>query len=244
LVVKGGGLLVVNDLIRSEGTMTPARRDAIVSNTAKAIVGHGDEYLFARGAYHWSEVERMRRMAAAFTPAPPELKAHYAVAMRYRFQGDPVSAEQLLAIDGVRLRKVLCGVHGVIEGRRLGRRPGFRGYVLASFENDLAGQTASPRADRSSHALIAAPDGEPGVPFRVAHAIRAAGNREAVRALFPLIAYGKGSREDIGAARQILDTHVIHSRTAKLAWIRRWGGAFDPNVGFTIQQLGLAQVAA
>ena len=56
LVVNRGALLVMNDLITAQGPLTPERREAVVANSVKAVIGYGDAFLFSRGRYHASYV--------------------------------------------------------------------------------------------------------------------------------------------------------------------------------------------
>ena len=112
LVINRGALLVLNDLILANGAMNPVRREAILTHTAKAIIGYGDAFLFGRGAYHWSYVERRLRMARPSIPAAADFKRLYELAMAYRFTGDSFAGTRLIEeAESGQLRKTLGALH-------------------------------------------------------------------------------------------------------------------------------------
>jgi hypothetical protein len=63
LLVNRGTLLALNDVLLDENPTDPAVRRAVVRHAVKAIIGYGDALLYTRGAYHWSYLEKQRRMA-------------------------------------------------------------------------------------------------------------------------------------------------------------------------------------
>jgi hypothetical protein len=249
LVISRGALLVVNKLVLAQGPLTPARREFVMTQTAKAVIGYGDAFLFFRGAYHWSYVERRRRMGGRSVMATPEFEALYDLAMHYRFGGDSLAGDRLiLEIENGHLERVLRALHLEIEMRRLRtRRLDFRGYVRASFQRELTEIKSSLRKMVvGALALIGGgPEMGKGSHYSVRMALRASGETVAVRALFPFIAYGEGDAADASAARRLLGVRKARSGAARLSWLRMWSRVFDPHLGSPFSRIGLpAEVAA
>jgi len=272
LVIKRGALLILNDLILAheaysgrvclvrdahlalsdlvlpQNPWTSVRREALLTHVVRAIIGCGDAFLLAREAYHWSYVERRRRMSLAAIPATPEFKTLYESAMRYRFGGDPLAGERLLAeVESGHLRKVLGAAHLEIERHRF-RAPNltFEGYVTVSLRQDLMDAKSS-LGSLARGALTAVRAGlhlGAGSPYSLRLALDGGDERGAVRALFPLIAYGAGNAQDAAAAREILGVRNVRSGAARLAWLRMWSRSFDPNLTRTLTRLGLPVEAA
>ena len=79
MVVNRGTLLVINDLLMPE---REAYRETIVKHLFKAIIGFGDALLFLHGRYHWSYLERARRIEKELI----EIAPLYREAMGFRLQ--------------------------------------------------------------------------------------------------------------------------------------------------------------
>lgn len=245
LVVNRGALLVMNDLITAQGPLTPERREAVVANSVKAVIGYGDAFLFSRGRYHASYVERRRRMADRSNPATPEFKALYEAAMHHRFTGDPKDAARILAaVETGRLRQVLRDLHLEIERRRLGaRRLTFDDYIRPALEHELDGLKSSLRK-LAKGALILIRGGfgrGGGSPYSLQVALHASGEKGAPRALFPLIAYGTDEIEsgDALVARRLLGVRRLRSAAAKLLWLEMWSKAFRTHYVASFKSLGI-----
>jgi len=249
LVINRGALLVLNDVILASGPLTPVRREAVLTHTAKAVIGYGDAFLFTRGAYHWSYAERRHRMAEMKIPASQEFKALYETAMRYRFSGDSGAGDRLVAeAKNGHLTRVLATLHLEVERRRFRQRHmTFDGYVARSLRHDLDDIKSSLRK-LAKGALTLVRSGfriSRGSPSSLRTALQAGGEQGAVRALFPLMLYGHGGAEDLAAARSVLGVKKPKSNAGRMAWLRMWGRVFDPNLVFTFRRLGLpAEVAA
>jgi hypothetical protein len=248
LLINRGALLILNDLLFDRGTLTSAQRETAVTHIAKAVIGYGDALLFFQGLYDWSYVERRRRMAARATRATPEFKRLYETAMTYRFTGDPKVGQWLLnhAQSG-HIRHLLSVLHLEIEGLRLrsGRRS-WHGYVRGSLRRELNEVTSSfSKMARGALTLIrGGVNLGNGTAYSVRLGLRASGDQGAVRALFPLAAYGHIDREEMDVARRLLGVERVRSTAAKAAWLRMWGRVFDPNLPFTLRRLGLNVEAA
>ncbi|MBX7187505.1 MAG: hypothetical protein K1Y01_20340 [Vicinamibacteria bacterium] len=248
LVINRGALLVLNDIILANGPLTPVRREAVLTHTAKAVIGYGDAFLFTRGAYHWSYAERRHTMADMKIPASQEFKALYETAMRYRFSGESRAADRLVAeAESGNLTRVLAAVHLEVERRRLrARHMTFDGYVARSLRHELDDFKSSLRKlAKGALVLVRGGLGVGGGAISLRMALQAGGEQGVVRALFPLMLYGQGGAEDLAAARSLLDVKKPKSTAGKMAWLRLWGRVFDPNLVFTFKRLGLpVEVAA
>lgn len=246
LVVNRGALLVMNDLITAQGPLTPERRAAVVANTVKAVIGYGDAFLFSRGRYHASYVERRLRMGDRSNYATPEFKALYEAAMHHRFTGDPKDAARLLAAVATgRLRKVLRDLHLDIERRRLGaRRLTFDDYIRPSLEHELDDLKSSlKKLAKGALILIRGGFGNGGgSPYSLQVALHASGEKGAPRALFPLIVHGTEGEEESGdavVARRLLGVRRLRCAAAKLLWLEMWGKAFRKSYLGSLKRLGI-----
>lgn len=248
LVINRGALLVLNDLILADGPVSVMRRETILTHAAKAVIGFGDALLFFAGRYHWSYAERRRRMAFGSAPASPEFRALYEEAMEYRFTGDEDAAESLVRqVENGHLRKALAAQHLEIERLRLGqRRVGWHDYIRASLRRELGGVASSPRNLARGVLTLVRGSGTTakGAPVAARLGLRASGTQGAVRALFPLAAFGHVDAEERPLAKQILGVEKLRSNEARMAWLRMWGRVFDPNLVFTLKRLGLTVEAA
>lgn len=248
LIINRGALLVLNDLILAEGPLTPVRREAVLTHTAKAIIGYGDAFLLACNAYHWSYVKRRERMQGATVRASPEFKVLYETAMGFRFSGDPQAADHLIEeAESGRLKNALAIMHLQIERERFAdRRMTFDGYVGRSLRQELEDIRSSIR--KMARGTLTLVRGGfklgRGSSYSLRLALQMSGEQGLVRALFPMILYGEGNAQDQSTAAPLLGLLEPRSKAKKMAWILMWGRVFDPNLVFTLRKLGLPQEAA
>ena len=120
LLINRGTLLVINELLLARRALDEDARRALVRHTVKAIIGYGDALLFFRGAYHWSYVEKRRRMAAR-TDVPEAFRRLYEEASAFRFEPDYAGfAGRDLGAWMAETRAQLAAVHLACEAARLG----------------------------------------------------------------------------------------------------------------------------
>lgn len=238
-IVHRGGLLVLNDVIRASGPLTAERREVVLSQAADAVLGFGDAFLLRRTAYHWSEVERSRRMSNRATSAPPDLKSLYAAAANYRWSGDPLGAERLMfEIENGHLKETLGRVHLELERRRLQERHlTFEGFVSASLRED-DGDLGSRLESLARGALTLVRSRLKGEGTSVAPA--AGSGLALLRAVLPLVLYGIGDEADVQTAREILGVRNPRSAFAKAAWLRMWSVKTASHLGDTLRRLGIS----
>lgn len=118
-----GLLLAAEKLERAR--FTAADADFVRRNLAKAELALGDALLVARGEYHWSASERLRRLERLRSledlPALPEVRRHHAegVAFKLHPERSLASRETLLA-EHRALAPLALQVWLWVESRRLG----------------------------------------------------------------------------------------------------------------------------
>lgn len=120
LLVNRGTLLLINEHILESGEVNEEHRQRIVRNTMKAIIGYGDALLFFLGDYHWSYVERKRRMQMRHD-IDPEFGSLYDEAAEFRLQPNYkayVGRDLRAWMAGVRTK--LEPIHRFCEEMRLG----------------------------------------------------------------------------------------------------------------------------
>jgi len=85
LMVNRGTLLTINDLILNKKYHTMKDIKTVIKHCVKAIIGYGDALLYYNGNYHYSYVEKQRRMSN-LTHIDQEFRKMYDDAMSFRFE--------------------------------------------------------------------------------------------------------------------------------------------------------------
>ena len=127
----------------------PAEADFVGRNLAKAQMAFGDVVLAAHGQYHWSCLERQRRLAGlgATDGLPlPELRSHHAAGVEFKLhpmrslQSREVLLERHVELTGLGQRLWLW-----LEGRRLGAGVGSDAIDYAFAPTNLCPETSALR---------------------------------------------------------------------------------------------------
>ena len=119
------GLLLAKELL-TRGGLTEEEHDFIGRNIAKAQLALGDALLTARGQYHWSCVERGRRVAAL--PASPEwpwlaaVQEHHQHGVEFKLHPSRSSSNELFHQQHAALSNLAAEVWVWIESRHFNRR--------------------------------------------------------------------------------------------------------------------------
>ena len=239
LMVNRGSLLVINDVVLARGDLNEHERRTVVKHVVKAIIGYGDAVLFFHGRYHFSYVEKQRRMRA-LSGVSERLRAAYDEAMEFRFAPDYGRfLRRDLAAWQVELSELLAPIHLACEAARLGR-PGLRwnDYPALAFERSLADGLTSPRllAERvirgirgqSSHGLMGA---------RARLGYRTARPAERLAVVFPAVAFGLDAGAYAALAREVLAAPSDHHRALCAAYLKAWGRYCDPNFDAVLRTL-------
>jgi hypothetical protein len=241
LLINRGTLLVINELLLARGELDAESRRALIRHTVKAIIGYGDALLFFRGAYHWSYVEKRRRMASR-TDVPEAFRRLYEEASAFRFEPDYAGfAERNLRAWMSETREQLAAVHLTCESARLGVPTlGWADHAERALRHALLEGGLDARA--WLHKLRAGWRFNPAVPpelgRRARLGLRLGGARGLMAAVFAFVAYGApGAGREL--ARRTLGAASSASIDLQRAYLRFWGAFGDPNFAHTARKLGL-----
>ena len=231
LLVNRGSLLLINELLLDRGGTSVHDRRTLVRHGMKAIIGYGDALLFFLGQYHWSYVEKQRRMRA-LAGASPEMRALYEEATEFRFApryADYVDRD-LRAWNRELLEK-LEPVHLRCESLRLGRAtPGWRAYADTALSQVPFERAFDLRiAARKARNLVAAPTLRVSAGVMGRLGVRMAGPEGVLPIVFPLVAYSGAGSDQARQAGAVLGV-AGDSRPALIrAYLEQWGLYGDPN---------------
>jgi hypothetical protein len=241
LLINRGTLLVINALLLARGELDEPARRALIRHTVKAIIGYGDALLFFRGAYHWSYVEKRRRMATR-TEVPESFRRLYEEASAFRFEPDyaAFAGRDVRAWMAETVSR-LASVHLACEAARLGQ-PGLEwtDYPERALRHALVEGGLDARA--WAHKLRAGLKSSPAVPEglgrRARLGLRLGGARGLMAAVFPYVTYGApGPGREF--ARRVLYARDTSPLALQRAYLRFWAHAGDPNFMHTARKLGL-----
>ena len=159
LMNRGWGLLLAAQRL-SRREFSPEAADFVARNIAKAQLAFGDAVLTVYGQYHWSCLERHRRLSA-LTEADPlpwmrELREHHRAGVEFKLhpQRRTTSAE-LLTAEHRRVTAFARQVWLWVESRRLGIRfDSPRDYATSRVDK---WPNSSPWRNRLLNARIAGP---------------------------------------------------------------------------------------
>lgn len=231
LLVNRGSLLLINELLLERGGSSLQDRRTVVRHGMKAVIGYGDALLFFHGQYHWSYLEKQRRMRA-LTGVSPEVRALYEAATDFRFApryADYVDRD--LGAWNTELLEKLQPVHLECESMRLGRTlAGWRAYADTALSRVPFERAFDLRvAARKARNLLAAPALRmtSGVMGRLG--VRMAGPEGVLPIVFPLVAYSAAGSAQAAHAGAVLGV-AEGSRPALIrAYLGQWGLYGDPN---------------
>jgi hypothetical protein len=241
LLVNRGTLLVINDALLEDPDQTDEARRAIVRHAMKAIIGYGDALLFFLGGYHWSYVERQRRMRGRSEVASG-VRLLYDQAMEFRFRPDHGAwTRRDLRAWTEQVRDALRGVHLDVESRRLGRPDlDWPEYADLALGASLVEGAARPRsAARKLLALLRSEPYPVDGPFAATIGWRVASPRERLAAVFPQVAYGVGDPRYAALAAAALGAASTDPAGMRSAYLSSWGRHADPNFAAAARRLGL-----
>ncbi len=244
LLVNRGTLFVINRVLLRQHGPKPGESAArtFIKHMAKAVIGYGDALLFFLGDYHWSYVEKARRMKRR-TDVPEAFRKAYADAMDFRFQPDYEAHMQREFDRWLQDAMALCqNVHLECERRRLGLADlQWRDYMRPFFEGMLRDRMGSARAwARKTLNLLRTPPCPLGeLPVLARLGFRSGGVRGILTAVFPLVAY----RVERETAARLLQTAgaVDGAGWGELdeAYLRLWAEAGDTNFLRGLRTMGI-----
>ena len=242
LLVNRGTLLVINQMLLERPELSEDASRTIVKHAMKAIIGYGDALLFSLGKYHWSYVEKQKRMAAS-TEVAADFRKLYDAACEFRFRPDYsgwLNSELRKWMHD--LISALEPVHLSFEGVRLGH-PGlsWEEYADTAFRHNLSEDIASPRGiARKTMRLLKPLPTLPEADLLTRLGYRCGGWRGSLPVLFPVIAYPLDAPQYRKRARQLLEAADESPQALRRAYLRCWSTYGDTNFGTVLKKLGLS----
>lgn len=230
LLVNRGTLLVINDYLAERGAADAAARRLMVKHIMKAVIGYGDALLYFLGGYHWSYLEKQRRMRAN-TQAFPEFREAYDEALEFRFRPDYAAYEgrDLSAwMDDVRGR--LAPQHLVCESKRL-QAPGLTwdAYPEAALRHAVFEDALSPRAWAKKAALLTSGRKCPVGGFWAGLGYRMLGLRGLFPIVFPPVGYHLDLPVFCRLAAEALGARNCELGEMRRAYLHSWSRVGDIN---------------
>jgi hypothetical protein len=240
LIVNRGTLLVINQLLLDLPALTDLQRRTVVKHGVKAIIGYGDALLFFHGRYHWSYLEKQRRMRR-LGDVTPELKRLYDEACELRLQPRYEDwRDRDLTAWNAELCDTLAPVHVACERRRLGMPElSLREYAEAAFRHALTDGTSARAATRKLFSLVRGPSPRASLGRLARLGYRAASVRERLSIVFPAVAYEVDVGDLASIAAEALGTADTDRRALRRAYLASWGVHGDTNFGQVLNRLGL-----
>lgn len=241
LLVNRASLLVINDAVLERGITSKQNAEFILKHMMKAIIGHGDALLFARGRYHASYAEKQRRMRELSANAPG-LAQLYDEAAEFRFE--PQYARHLehdLQPFVGRVRSVLPQAHLAFERFRSGDpHCTFRNHaeriLFAEARSAASFIAASKQLVRS---WMTYPR-RMGLPSPIEAVVRRSHPRKLLAAVLPTVLYGPTDDNDARLAQSLLRAKGESSSDLRNAYLMHWARYGDPNFHTTAKRLGLS----
>lgn len=231
LLVNRGTLLVINELLLNRGELSPAERKLFVKHAMKAVIGYGDALLYFLGAYHWSYVEKQKRMRER-SDVDDEFRRIYDAAMEFRFAPDYDRFLNLDFSSWLESLRFLCApVHLQCEALRLGQKTlAWDSYPGLAFEQALwDGWNSLRGVAKKGYFLLRGPAVPPGLSWKARLGYRCGGMREVLPLFFPLIAYHLPNREYWELVTKSLNARSAELVDLRTAYLRAWSAYGDDN---------------
>jgi hypothetical protein len=232
LLVNRGALLLINRWLLRLGKPTPELRKQIVRHAMKAIIGMGDSLLFMRGEYHWSYLEKARRMQLA-VDLPLNLRKAYNQASEFRFRPDYQTFDDVdLAVWNESLLEILNQSHQHFESWRLGMsKQSFLwvDYPKQALNHSLISEWnyRGTRLRRIKHFLTNQSFSMQLGAFENI-GLRATDSASLLALMFPLVAYELSNKNYLGLVREQLQSQALTSSEILDDYLLAWGSYLDP----------------
>jgi len=240
LLVNRGTLFVINDALLERGDLNEQDRKILVKHAVKGIIGYGDALLFFLGGYHWSYVEKQRRMRSQAN-VPENFKTLYDRAMEFRFRPDYASfpgEEVTHWLDSIRPQ--LADIHLRCESLRLHHELTWPAYPPYAFRQILLDNPTSLRgwAKKTLHSLRTSfvPS---GLPLLSRLGFRCGGMTNALPILFPVAAYDISDIPFRTLAQQVLKAPNREWSELRRAYLKQWSIYGDINFPSVLRKLRL-----
>lgn len=245
LVVNRGTLLIINRVAlrgQEDCTIESPLGHMLVKHAMKATIGYGDAWLYHRGLYDWSYVEKLRRMTQ-FAHIAPWLARHYIEAGSFRLQPDYRSLNETLDKESNRqLIHELARVHSEFANQPHSPRSAvWTGELHHRLQRESQLNWSKPRQCLGT-ILRAAKHMRDSRTSRMQSRLRVAGlgPRRWLRLAFPYVAYGLGTTEEREALAVLLGAspRAAHDeRAMDEAYLTLWSRYGDSNFRHLLAQL-------
>lgn len=242
LMVNRGTLLVINDVVLEKEILTASDRKLIIKHVMKALIGFGDAYLFSRGEYDWSYLEKQRRMQA-LTDAPDDLKQLYEEALEFRFSPNYEKYEQRdLQAWAEELRELLGRLYLDFERFRLGDEDlAWSGYLERALSHEFRKNLTSLRGLAKNVVFGLRSRGIPkALGLRGRLLSRCVGESVLMPVLYPSVSFDIEDTSFRQATQSFLGASSDDHRTLRHAYLRKWGETGDSNFQNVIEAQGIS----
>ena len=242
LMVNRGTLLTINDLILNKKYHTMKDIKTVIKHCVKAIIGYGDALLYYNGNYHYSYVEKQRRMSN-LTHIDQEFRKMYDDAMSFRFEPN---YQKYLEEDLIQFQKnvkrVLKEVHLECESMALKKKNIQWSTYFETALNSSSNTFGIKTLLKNIRNLL--------LPYcfikelSLKNRLRAKmlGMRGVLPLLFPYIAFEMHDNKNQKMINEFFDIHTSNNSTLKEEYLLFWGKYINNN--FSLQEYGLKRGSA
>jgi hypothetical protein len=239
LLVNRGTLMIINDLLLGKKPISENVKKELIKNKVKSIIGYGDCLLYFLGLYHWSYVEKQKRMLQLNEKElqdkgiDPEFRTLYNDAMNFRFQPD---YEPYMHLDIEKWlkesRDMMQKINLFCEAKRLHRRKlDWDNYIYLTLAQGVSEGGYGIKA--LGKRLINSYRNEspfPGkAPSRVKLGYKFLGEKGILPLVYPLIVYNLRNKDYRSIARSYLQVQNFDFIALRSAYLKKWGEYMDPN---------------
>jgi hypothetical protein len=246
LLVNRGTLLLINDLLEPLVAQDEEARRLVLRHAMKAVIGYGDALLFFLGAYHWSYLEKLRRVKTD-RRIPEAFQTLYVAASEFRFAPDYARWESVdLSSWSESVREVLADIHLTCERMRLDDPElEWTAYPHRALRHVLTEDATVPRqlAKKLLNWLVG-PGHPGGAPWPEQVGFRFSGTKGLLPLMFPVVAYELDMPGYRRLAQAALSAPTPNIGDLRLAYLAHWGERIDDSLGGLLARFGLSFVVA
>jgi hypothetical protein len=244
LLVNRGTLLLINDLLEPLVAEDEEARRVVLRHTMKAIIGYGDALLFFLGAYHWSYLEKLRRVRTDHR-VPEAFRSLYVAASEFRFAPDYARWENVdLSTWSDTVRETLADIHLTCERMHLDNPElEWATYPQQALRHALTEDATVPKqvAKKLLNWLIG-PGHPGGAPWPEQLGFRFSGTKGLLPLMFPVLTYDLDVAGYRSLAQAALSAPSQNMDDLRLAYLSHWGERVDDTLGGLLARFGLSLV--
>lgn len=229
LIVNRGTLLIINDLILEKENLVYKDKKTVIKHWVKAIIGYGDALLFYLGKYHYSYVEKQKRMKA-LNNIDPKFKALYDKAMEFRFQPNYERYDKFNINKYHQFLKAeLTKIHFLCESLALDNvEINSKTYITKAINQSLIDTSTLKGNIKKILFLVKKAPKISGFNFVEDLKYKMLGVKGMMPILFPFIAYGIKGKEFDGIVRDFFQTNN-DDKNLKNQYLTYWKNHVNSN---------------